>query len=89
MSIGDIVALIRGGVMEILLLVSPVLLAALVIGLVIAIFQATTSIQEQTLTFAPKFFVILGTIALLGGWMFTSPREYTIDLFQLISMMGR
>lgn len=89
MSIGDIVALIRGGVMEILLLVSPVLLAALVIGLVIAIFQATTSIQEQTLTFAPKFFVILGTIALLGGWMFTSLREYTIDLFQLISMMGR
>ncbi len=89
MTIGQIVTLMRGGVMEILILVAPVLLAALVIGLIIAIFQATTSIQEQTLTFAPKFFVILGTIAFLGGWMFTSLREYTVDIFQMISQMGR
>ncbi|MBR5867152.1 MAG: flagellar biosynthesis protein FliQ [Spirochaetaceae bacterium] len=86
---GQIVTLMRGGVMEILILVAPVLVAALVIGLIIAIFQATTSIQEQTLTFAPKFFIILGTLALLGGWMFTSLREYTLDIFQMISQMGR
>ena len=89
MTIGQIVTLMRGGVMEILILVAPVLVAALVIGLIIAIFQATTSIQEQTLTFAPKFFIILGTLALLGGWMFTSLREYTVDIFQMISQMGR
>lgn len=89
MTIGQIVTLMRGGVMEILILVAPVLVAALVIGLIIAIFQATTSIQEQTLTFAPKFFIILGTLALLGGWMFTSLREYTLDIFQMISQMGR
>ena len=81
--------LLRDGVFQILILVAPILGAALVIGLVVAIFQATTSIQEQTLTFAPKFFVILAVIALLGGWMFSSMREYTIQLFQMISQMGR
>lgn len=89
MSIGDVVALMRDGVFEILILVAPVLGAALIIGLVVAIFQATTSIQEQTLTFAPKFFVILAVIALLGGWMFTSLREYTIQIFQMIATVGR
>ncbi len=89
MSIGDVVALMRDGVFQILTLVSPVLGAALIIGLVVAIFQATTSIQEQTLTFAPKFFVILAVIALLGGWMFTSMREYTIQIFQMIAVVGR
>ncbi len=89
MSVGDVVMLLRDGVFQILILVAPILGAALVIGLVVAIFQATTSIQEQTLTFAPKFFVILAVIALLGGWMFSSMREYTIQLFQMISQMGR
>jgi len=89
MSVGDIVMLMRDGVFQILMLVAPVLGAALIIGLVVAIFQATTSIQEQTLTFAPKFFVILAVIAFLGGWMFTSMREYTIQLFQMIPLMGR
>ena len=89
MSVGDVVALMRDGVFQILTLVAPVLGAALIIGLVVAIFQATTSIQEQTLTFAPKFFVILAVLALLGGWMFTSMRDYTIQIFQMISVLGR
>lgn len=89
MSIGDVVSLMRDGVLQILMLVAPILGAALIIGLVVAIFQATTSIQEQTLTFAPKFFVILAVLALLGGWMFTSMREYTIELFRMIAVLGR
>ncbi|MBE6345575.1 MAG: flagellar biosynthesis protein FliQ [Spirochaetaceae bacterium] len=89
MTLGDIITLLQGGITEIFMLVLPVLGAALIIGLIVAIFQAVTSIQEQTLTFAPKFFVILAVIALLGGWMFTSLREYTIELFNTISQMGR
>lgn len=54
MSLGMVVTLIRGSIFEILLLSAPVLLVALVVGLVVAIFQATTSIQEQTLTLFPK-----------------------------------
>lgn len=89
MSLGMVVTLIRGSIFEILLLSAPVLLVALVVGLVVAIFQATTSIQEQTLTFVPKILAILGVLALLGSWMFASLREYTINLFSLIPQMVR
>ena len=54
MSLGAVVTLLRDGVFQILLLASPVLGAALIVGLIVAIFQATTSIQEQTLTFVPE-----------------------------------
>lgn len=89
MSLGDVVSLMRGGIFEILLLSAPVLLAALIVGLVVAIFQATTSIQEQTLTFVPKILAILGMLALLGSWMFAQLREYTINLFMMIPQMVR
>ncbi len=84
MSVGELVTLMRGGVLQILMLASPVLGAALIVGLVVAILQAVTSIQEQTLTFVPKIFAILAVLALLGGWMFTSMREYTLHLFMQI-----
>jgi len=53
------------------------------------VFQATTSIQEQTLTFLPKVLTILAALALLGGWMFTHLRNYTVSLFNLIPLMAR
>ncbi len=84
MSIGVIISLMRGAVTEVISLVAPVLGLALIVGLVVAIFQATTSIQEQTLTFLPKLIVILLVIALLGGAMFTSLSEYTVQLFNRI-----
>lgn len=84
MSTGVIVSLMRGAVTEVISLVAPVLGLALIVGLIIAIFQATTSIQEQTLTFLPKLIVILIVIALLGGVMFSSLGEYTVQLFRRI-----
>ena len=84
MSIEQIVLLMRGGILQVLKLTAPILGSSLIVGLVIAIFQATTSIQEQTLTFLPKLLVMLAAIALLGGWMFTSLGNYTIELFHMI-----
>lgn len=84
MSVGLIISLMRGAVTQVITMVAPVLGLALVVGLIVAIFQATTSIQEQTLTFLPKLLVILLVIALLGGAMFTSLGEYTIALFNRI-----
>jgi flagellar biosynthetic protein FliQ len=89
MSIGEITALLQGGIREVLLLASPLLFSALIVGLLIAILQATTSIQEQTLTFVPKVFVILLMLGLLGGWMFASLGDYTIQLFRMIPAMAR
>ncbi|MDR0562952.1 MAG: flagellar biosynthesis protein FliQ [Spirochaetaceae bacterium] len=89
MSIGEITSLLRGGIFQVLLLAGPMLFAALTVGLVVAILQATTSIQEQTLTFVPKIIAILTVLALLGGWMFNSLGNYTIQLFQMIPDMAR
>ena len=84
MSIGVVVSLMREAVMQVISMVGPVLGLALIVGLIVAILQATTSIQEQTLTFLPKLIVILLVIALLGGTMFTSLGQYTIRLFSRI-----
>jgi len=88
-SIGEITMLLRGGIQQVLIIAAPLLLSALVVGLVVAILQATTSIQEQTLTFVPKIFTILLVLAFLGSWMFSTLREYTIELFRRIPDMVR
>ena len=89
MSIGEVTAILRQGIIEVLLLAGPLLISALLVGLIVAILQATTSIQEQTLTFVPKMFVILFVLALLGGWMFGSLGQYTAELFRRIPDMAR
>jgi flagellar biosynthetic protein FliQ len=89
MSIGQAVSIMRGGILEILVLSAPLLLVAMVVGLVVSILQATTSIQEQTLTFVPKILAIMIVLMVLGGWMFGSLSQYTIDLFSLIPEMAK
>jgi len=89
MTIGIVKAILQRGVLQVLMIASPLLLSALVIGLIVAILQATTSIQEQTLVFVPKVVVILVVLALLGGWMFTSLGDYTKQLFNMIPSMAR
>ena len=85
MSMGTAVALLRGGIIELLLVAGPVLIVSVVVGLAIAIVQATTSIQEQTLTFVPKIAAMLGILVLLGPWIVSSIVEYTRRLFETIS----
>jgi len=87
MSIGEVTAILQRGILEVLLLALPLLVPALIVGLVVAILQATTSIQEMTLTFVPKVITILTILALLGGWMFSSLGEYTRELFGRIPDM--
>jgi flagellar biosynthetic protein FliQ len=62
----------------------PMLLAGLVIGLVVSIFQAITSIQEQTLTFIPKIIALAVIIVVLGPWMLRQIVDYTENLYQSI-----
>lgn len=59
----------------------PLLLASLVIGLVISIFQAVTQIQEQTLSLIPKIVGIVLVIVLLGPWMVNKMVTYTQNLY--------
>jgi flagellar biosynthetic protein FliQ len=59
----------------------PLLIIALVIGLIISIFQATTQIQEQTLAFIPKIVAILLALVFFGPWMLTKVVEFTYQIF--------
>lgn len=88
MSLGFAAQIIRSAVFHVLLIGGPALLVGMVVGLIISIFQATTSIQEQTLTFVPKIAAILITIAVFIPWMFSLLRQYTITIFGYISQMG-
>jgi flagellar biosynthetic protein FliQ len=67
----------------------PILLAGLIIGLLVSIFQAVTSIQEQSLSFIPKIVGVAALIVLLGPWMLDQLVSYTQNLFLSIpSMLG-
>jgi flagellar biosynthetic protein FliQ len=77
--------LLRGGVLQILIISAPILLIGMLTGLIISIIQATTSIQEQTLTFVPKIAAILGALIIFGPWIITSMVQFTIRLFEQIS----
>ena len=88
MSIGFAVNILRNGVFQALLMAAPLLLVGMVVGLVISIFQATTSIQEQTLTFVPKIAAILGALILLGPWLITSMVQFVMKVFDLIPDMA-
>jgi len=64
-----VVALIREALTTVLLVSAPMLGVGLLVGLVISIFQATTQIHEQTLTFIPKILAVLAAIIFFGPWM--------------------
>lgn len=63
-------------------LVAPVLLASLAVGLMISMFQAATSINEQTLTFIPKLATIIIVLMILGPWML----QVVVDFFRGLVM---
>ncbi|MBS3986726.1 MAG: flagellar biosynthesis protein FliQ [Erysipelothrix sp.] len=87
MGSGDIMMVFQEGMMVLLKIAGPILLASIIVGLIVAIFQAATQIHEQTLTFVPKL-AIIGIILLLsGGWMMRMMVEYVQMLFNMIASL--
>lgn len=68
---------------------APMLLVSLIIGLLVSIFQTVTSIQEQTLTFVPKFLGILLTIVLCGSWIMNQIVSYMTQLCENFNLYIR
>ena len=85
MSIGFAVSLMRSAVLQVLMMAAPMLLIGMVVGLIVSIFQATTSIQEQTLTFVPKIAAILGALMIFGPWILSSMVQFTLRLMARIA----
>lgn len=81
MTEGMLIDLARRTFVVMLEISLPILGAGMVVGLLISIFQAATSIQEMTLTFVPKIFAVVLTAAIFGPWMFTVLLQFTFTLF--------
>jgi len=79
--------LLKTAMFQAVTLAEPVLLTAMVIGLLISLFQSVTSIQEQTLTFVPKALCIVGMLVVIMPWMLRSLMEFTIAVIQKIPQM--
>ncbi|HZG61079.1 MAG TPA: flagellar biosynthesis protein FliQ [Anoxybacillus sp.] len=69
------------GIYIVLMISGPLMLMALVVGLIISIFQATTQIQEQTLAFVPKIIVVLVGLVFFGPWMLSQMLTYAYEIF--------
>ena len=67
-----------------ILLAAPLLLAALIIGLLVGVFQAATQINKMTLSFIPKLIGMAGTLVVAGPWMLKTIVGYTRELFESI-----
>ena len=72
-----------------LMLSAPMLIGALVVGVLVSIFQAVTQINEQTLSFIPKILVIIATLVIFSPWMMETMVTYTRDLFLSIPELVR
>ena len=72
----------------IIIVAGPVLVIALAVGLIISIFQATTQIQEQTLSFVPKIIAVILTLIILGNFMLNKLISLTTDLYAIIENIG-
>ena len=68
-----------------LILVAPIVIVSLAVGLLISIMQTVTSIQEQTLTFAPRIVAVVGVIIWLTPWYLQTLRSYTSELFEFLN----
>jgi flagellar biosynthetic protein FliQ len=87
MDIDSVMELGRQAMMVSMMLTVPLLGMSLIVGLVIAIFQAATSINEMTLTFVPKLMVVGVVLTLAGHWMITQLTDFTQKLIENIPFL--
>ncbi|EPY10050.1 MULTISPECIES: flagellar biosynthesis protein FliQ [Paenibacillus] len=80
MSAEFIMGLAGQAVFTVLKVSAPMLVVALVVGLLISVFQATTQIQEQTLAFVPKIVAVMIVVLLFGPWILTTLVDFTHNI---------
>ncbi len=84
-----VVNIAQNALMTVLYVSAPLLGISLIVGLAVSVFQATTQIQEQTLSFIPKILSVIVAIAVLGSWMLNVLTEYTNNLYESILQLIR
>ncbi len=84
MDNGFVVEITNQAVKVTMMLAAPMLLGALVVGIMVSLFQAVTQINEQTLAFIPKILVIVIALVILSPWMMDTITTFTRDLYTSI-----
>lgn len=89
MENGFAVEVVNQAIKVTLMLAAPMLIGALVVGVLVSIFQAVTQINEQTLSFIPKILVIIAALVIFSPWMMETMVTFTQDLFTSIPELIR
>jgi flagellar biosynthetic protein FliQ len=84
-----VTSIAREALYMVLIASAPPIAISLLVGFIISLFQATTQIQEQTLTFAPKILVVFGVLAIAGPWIGHQLLAFTYHLFDAFPAMVR
>lgn len=74
----------RKAIQTILMCAAPMLIVALLVGLLISVFQAATQINEQTMTFVPKIVAVLITLLIFGSWIINTLTIFTVGIFDVM-----
>lgn len=85
MSESVVVSIVKETLYTGMLIGGPILILSLVVGLLISIFQATTQIQEQTLSFIPKLIVVAITLVIGGAWMLNELIQFTNKIMNMVA----
>ena len=87
MDTGMITDVMRDAVGVVIKLGGPMLVLSMLVGVVVAVFQAVTQIHEQTISFILKVVIVVGVLLVAGGWMLTTLQEYTREVFDLMTQI--
>ena len=83
------VEILKGMITHIIMVAAPLLIAGMTVGLIISLFQAVTSLQEQTLAFAPKALAVTGLLFLILPWVVRTLVDYTANIFETLPRMAQ
>lgn len=84
---GDVISLLTDAITTVVFSAAPMLLVAIVVGLIVSIFQATTQINEQTLAFVPKIVCVMLALLLFGSFIFANVGGFTRRLFETMETL--
>jgi len=81
------IELFRGAIMNALMLVTPTLMTAIAVGMTVSLVQSVTSIQDQTLTFAPKLFAVGMVMVASSSWLMKTLMNFTVETYSRMTQI--
>ncbi|MCP4395496.1 MAG: flagellar biosynthesis protein FliQ [Alphaproteobacteria bacterium] len=88
MNEAQVLSIVRDAILTMIMMSAPVLIAGMLVGVLISVFQTLTSIQEMTLVFVPKIIAVFIAILLLTPFLLTTITSFTEKMFDYIISMG-